>query len=74
MLSVAMGFEMLSAEQLDNAVAKRLWVAARPRGGSIEIDDVSEADIAHGRANGWLTSVSIGHFMATDQLRQAAIQ
>jgi hypothetical protein len=63
---------MLGQEQINNAVANRLWVAARPRGGSIEIDDVSESDIAHGRANGWLTSASVGHFEATDELRQAA--
>jgi hypothetical protein len=63
---------MLNEGQVNNPIALRLWVAARPRGGSIMLDDVSESDIAHGRANGWLTSASIGHFEATDELRQAA--
>jgi hypothetical protein len=65
---------MLGEEKFNTVVAKRLWVAARPKGGSIKIDDVSEADIAHGRANGWLMSASVGHFTATDELRQAAIE
>jgi len=56
-----------------NLVAQRLWAAARLRGGSIAPDDVSECDIAHGRAEGWLTCPGIGRFQATDKLRQAAL-
>jgi hypothetical protein len=55
-----------------NPVAQLLWVAAQKRGGSIMLNDVSESDIAHGRANGWLTSAGIGHFKATEELRKAA--
>jgi hypothetical protein len=54
-------------------VAQRLWAAARLRGGSIALNDVSESDIAHGRAEGWLTRPGLGCFQATEKLRQAAI-
>jgi hypothetical protein len=57
---------------MTSLVAQRLWAAARLTGGVITPDDVSESDIAHGRADGWLTSASIGHFEATDKLRQDA--
>ena len=57
---------------MNNSVAHRLWEAARKRGGTIKLDDVSESDIAHGRANGWLVCVSIGLFEATDELSKAA--
>lgn len=58
---------------MNNLVAQRLWAAARLTGGSIAVDDVSASDIDHGRAEGWLTSPSIGRFQATDKLRQVAI-
>ena len=57
---------------MSSSVARKLWAVARHKGGSIMLDDVSESDIAHGRANGWLRSVGIGHFEATDELRKAA--
>jgi hypothetical protein len=57
---------------MNNPAAQRLWAAARERGGSIMFTDVSEDDIAHGRANGWLTCTAGGHFGTTEELRRAA--
>jgi hypothetical protein len=57
---------------MNNPVAQRLWAAARQRGGPIMLADVSEDDIAHGRANGWLTCTAGGNFGTTEELRRAA--
>jgi hypothetical protein len=57
---------------MSKAIAERLWVAARQRGGTIMLADVSESDIVCGRANGWVISAGIGHLEATEELRRVA--
>ena len=52
-------------------LAQLLWDAAQKRGGSIVLGDISWTDIGAGRSKGWLENgVSIGHFLATDELRR----
>ena len=58
---------------MNNSLAQRLLAAARLTGGSITTEVASESDIAHGRADGWLTSAGIGQFRATDKLRQVGV-
>ncbi len=58
---------------MDDQIAQRLWEAARQTGGTIMPGEVSESDIAHGRANGWLVCSRIGLFEATEELRKAAL-
>jgi hypothetical protein len=64
---------MQAREQtLPAQIAKRLWDAAQKRGGAIIIGDVSYDDVMYGKAMGWLTTAGIGHFEATEKLREAA--
>ena len=58
---------------MDNQLAQRLWEAARQTGGTIVLADVSESDIARGRANDWLVCTRIGLFEPTEDLRKAAL-
>ena len=63
---------MLGEDRVNSSVAQRLWVAAQPRGGAIMLTEVSEADIARGKANGWLRSLGVGRFEVTEELRKSA--